>query len=130
MQVAANPSGTARQGDIIVNGERGRIRQDAAPCTFELSATEQSVPATGGTGRITVTAVAGCPWSAQSDAAWVVLTGGTTGTGNGSVTFTIASNPGTTTRAASIAVAGQTVKVTQQAAAPIHRPRRRTAASR
>jgi len=122
MQVAANPSGTARQGDIIVNGERGRIRQDAAPCTFELSATEQSVPATGGTGRITVTAVAGCPWSAQSDAAWVVLTGGTTGTGNGSVTFTIASNPGTTTRAASIAVAGQTVKVTQQAAAPIPPP--------
>ena len=64
MQVAANPSGTARQGDIIVNGERGRIRQDAAPCAFELSATDQTIPAAGGTGRITVTAVAGCAWSA------------------------------------------------------------------
>lgn len=113
MQIAANPGGTARQGDIIVNGERGRIRQDAAPCAFELSATEQRVPAAGGTGRITVTAVAGCAWSAQADAAWVVVSGGSTGTGTGNVTFTIASNPGTT-RAASIVVAGQTVKITQE----------------
>jgi len=122
MQVAANPSGTARQGDIIVNGERGRIRQDAAPCAFELSATDQTIPAAGGTGRITVTAVAGCAWSAQADAAWIVLTGGATGTGTGNVTFTVATNPGTTTRAASIVVAGQTVKVTQQATASIPPP--------
>jgi Viral BACON domain/Putative binding domain, N-terminal len=122
MQIAANPGGTARQGDIIVNGERARIRQDAAPCLFELSATEQTIPAAGGTLRITVTAAAGCAWSAQADAGWLVLTGGATGTGAGSVTFTIASNPGTTTRAASIVVAGQTVKVTQQGNASIPPP--------
>jgi hypothetical protein len=115
MQIAANPAGTARQGDIIVNGERGRIRQDAVACVFELSTTEQTVPAAGGTGRITVTTAAGCAWSAQADAAWVTLPGGSTGTGTGNVTFTIASNSGTTTRAASIVVAGQTVKITQQA---------------
>jgi Putative binding domain, N-terminal/Viral BACON domain len=119
MQIAANPDGTARQGDIIVNGERARIRQDAAACRFELSTTEQTMPAGGGTGRITVTAGAGCAWSAQSDAAWVVLTSGTTGTGTGSVAYTIASNAGTTTRSASIVVAGQTVKVTQQAGVPV-----------
>ena len=115
MQIAANPAGTARQGDIIVNGERGRIRQDAVACVFELSTTEQTVPAAGGTGRITVTTAAGCAWSAQADTAWVTLPGGSTGTGTGNVTFTIASNSGTTTRAASIVVAGQTVKITQQA---------------
>ena len=122
MQIAANPAGTARQGDIVVNSERTRIRQDAAPCAFELSATEQTIPAAGGTGRITVTATAGCAWSAQADAAWVVLTGGATGTGTGNVTFTIASNSGTMTRAASIVVAGQTVRVTQQANVPIPPP--------
>lgn len=115
MQIAANPAGTARQGDIIVNGERGRIRQDAVACVFELSTTEQTVPAAGGTGRITVTTAAGCAWSAQADAAWVTLPGGSTGTGTGNVTFSIASNSGTTTRSASIVVAGQTVKITQQA---------------
>jgi len=122
MQVAANPDGTARQGDIIVNGQRARIRQDAAACRFELSTGEQTVPASGGTGRITVTVATGCAWSAQADAAWVVLTGGTTGTGPGSVAFTIASNAGTTTRSASIIVAGQTVKVTQQANSPVPPP--------
>ena len=122
MQIAANPAGTARQGDIVVNGERARIRQDAAPCVFELSATEQTIPAAGGTGRIPVTAAAGCAWSAQADAPWVVLTGGTSGTGTGSVTFTIGANSGTTMRAASIVVAGQTVKVTQQANVPIPPP--------
>ena len=115
MQVAANPDGTARQGDIVVNGTRGRIRQDAAPCRFELSPAEQTVPAAGGTGTIAVTATAGCAWSARSDAAWVVVTGGSTGTGPGGVTYVVASNAGTTTRSASIAIAGQTLKVTQDA---------------
>jgi all-beta uncharacterized protein/BACON domain-containing protein len=118
MQIAANPDGTARQGDIIVNGQRARIRQDAAVCRFELSPTDQTVPATGGTGRITITAAAGCAWSAQADATWVVLTGGTTGTGAGSVAYAIASNTGTT-RSASIVVGGQTLKITQQANALI-----------
>jgi hypothetical protein len=114
MQIAANPDATARQGDIMVNDQRARIRQDAAACRFVLSTTEQTVPAGGGTGNISVTAATGCAWSAQADAAWVVLTGGTSGTGSGSVSFTIGSNTGTTTRSASIVVAGQTVKVTQQ----------------
>ena len=122
MQVAANPDGTARQGDIIVNGQRARIRQDAAACRFELSATEQTIPAGGGTGRITVTAPTGCAWSAQADAAWVRLTSGMTGTGSGSVAYTIGSNAGTTTRSASIVVAGQTVKVTQPATALVPPP--------
>ena len=115
MQIAANPDATARQGDIVVNDQRVRIRQDAAACRFVLSTTEQTVPAAGGNGSFSVTAAAGCAWSAQTDAAWVTLTDGTTGTGSGSVSFTAVPNTGTTTRAASIAVAGQTVKVTQQA---------------
>ena len=122
MQIAANPDGTARQGDVVVNGQRARIRQDAAACRFELSATEQTIPAAGGTGRITITAPTGCAWSAQADAAWVRLTSATTGTGSGSVTYTIGSNAGTTTRSASIVVAGQTATVTQQASAPVPPP--------
>jgi hypothetical protein len=115
MQVAANPDATGRQGDIVVNGERARIRQDAAACRFELSSTEQTMPARGGSGGITVTAANGCPWSARADASWVVLTSGTSGTGTGNVNFTVAANSATTARSASITVAGQTVNVTQQA---------------
>ena len=117
LQIAANPDRVSRQGDVIVNGQRAAIRQDAAACRFELSATEQTIAATGGTGSIAVTAPTGCAWSAQSDAAWVRLTSGTTGTGSGSVAYTVGSNAGTTTRSASIVIAGQTVKVTQRASA-------------
>jgi all-beta uncharacterized protein/BACON domain-containing protein len=119
MQIAANPDGVSRQADIIVNGQRAPIRQDAAACRFELSTLAQTIPAGGGTTTITVTAPTGCAWSAQADAAWVRLTSGTTGTGSGSVTYMVGSNAGTTARSASIVVAGQTVKVTQQAAVPI-----------
>ncbi len=119
MQIAANPDGVSRQGDVIVNGQRAAIRQDATACRFELSAIEQTISAAGGTGSITVTAPTGCAWSAQADAAWVRLTSGTTGTGSGNVAYTIGSNAGTTTRSASIVVAGQTVRVTQRASAPV-----------
>jgi Putative binding domain, N-terminal/Viral BACON domain len=119
MQVATNPDGVSRQGDIMVNDQRARILQDAAACRFELSATEQTIAAGGGTGRIPVTAPTGCAWSARTDAAWVRLTSGTTGTGSGSVAYTIGSNAATTTRSASIVVAGQTVKVTQPGIAPV-----------
>ena len=81
------------------------------------SSTEQTVPASGGSGGITVTAASGCAWSARVDATWVVLTSGTTGTGTGTVNFTVASNPGTTTRTASIVVANQTVRLTQETTA-------------
>jgi Viral BACON domain/Putative binding domain, N-terminal len=123
MQVSANPDASARQGDIVVNGERAPIRQDAArqdaaPCRFEVFSGEQTIPASGGSGGIGVIAASGCAWSARADAAWVVLTSGTTGTGTGTVNFTIASNPGTTTRTTSIVVANQTVRITQQANMP------------
>lgn len=114
MQVAPNPDVVTRQADVIVNGERAHITQDAAPCRFELSSTQQTIPTSGGTGRITVSAAAGCAWTAQADASWVVITAGTTGTGAGSVSFTVAANPGST-RTASLVVADQTVKVVQGA---------------
>src|SRR5262245_36623322 len=82
-QVAANPDASARQGDIVVNGERAPIRQDAAPCRFELSATEQTIAAEGGNSGIAVTTASGCTWSAQVDASWVTLTSGSNATGPG-----------------------------------------------
>jgi all-beta uncharacterized protein/BACON domain-containing protein len=114
MQVAANPDASARQGDIIVNGEHASIRQDAAACHFELSSTEQTIPASGGSVGITVTTARDCAWTTQEDSSWIAITAGATGTGAGNVIFEIAPNTGTT-RTASISVAGQTVRITQRA---------------
>lgn len=65
-----------------------------APCTYSVSPATENFPAGGGTGSISVTAGAGCTWSATSNSPWITLTAGTTGTGNGSIAFTVVSNTG------------------------------------
>ncbi|MCX6622477.1 MAG: BACON domain-containing protein [Acidobacteria bacterium] len=71
--------------------------------------------AAGGTGSIQVTAGSGCSWAAASNAAWITVTGGASGAGNGTVAYSVAVNPGAA-RAGTITVAGQTFTVTQAAA--------------
>src|SRR3954468_18956717 len=89
IDVAANPDATSRQGDILVNGERARIRQDAAACGFELSSTDQIFTASGGSASVNVSTLAGCAWTAQADAPWVGVTSGAAGTGAGTVNFAV-----------------------------------------
>ena len=123
VNVAPNPAAAARQGDVIVNGVRAQIRQEAAPCRFELSASDQSFAASGGTARINVTTIAGCAWTARGDAPWVTVTSGATGTGPGTITIAVATNSGDV-RSASVVVADRTVRITQAAniVAPVVTP--------
>src|SRR5438132_7879597 len=54
--------------------------------------------AAGGNTSIAVTTQAGCPWTAGSNAAWVTITAGTSGSGTGSVSYSVAANPDATQR--------------------------------
>jgi uncharacterized protein (TIGR03437 family) len=84
------------------------------PCTFMRSPGAQGFTAAGGSGSIQVNAAAPCKWTAVSNANWLTLTAGATGTGNGTVNYTVAANPGAT-RTGTLTVAGQTFTVTQLA---------------
>ena len=110
--VAANPDSAARQADITINGETARVRQDAAPCRIELSTRESSVESGGGTVTISVTAAAGCTWTASSDASWVTVASGATGSGNGTIRLQVGANAGDG-RSGSVTVAGQAITVRQ-----------------
>jgi uncharacterized protein (TIGR03437 family) len=89
-----------------------------ATCTYSLSPTSASPGAAQTSGTITVTAGTGCAWTAASNAtSWITITGGASGTGNGTVSYTVAANTGTTSRTGTITVGGQTFTVTQAAAA-------------
>ena len=83
-------------------------------CTYSVSTTSLSFAASGGSKTVSVTAPAGCAWSAANDSgsSWVVLSTGS-GTGNGAVTVTTTSNGGSA-RSTSITVAGRTVGISQQ----------------
>lgn len=87
-------------------------------CTYSISPTSASVSASGVTGgSITVTTQSGCAWTASSAASWVTITSGASGTGSGTVTYSVAANTATSSRTAASTIAGSSFTVTQAAAA-------------
>jgi hypothetical protein len=84
-------------------------------CSYSINPTSASQPAAGGTGSVTVTAGAGCAWTAVSNATFITVTSGSSGSGNGSVGYSVAANSGAS-RNGTITIAGQTFTVTQAAA--------------
>jgi Zn-dependent metalloprotease len=84
-------------------------------CSFSINPTSASHPAAGGTGSVTVTAGTGCAWTAVSNATFITVTSGNSGSGNGSVGYSVAANSGAS-RNGTMTIAGQTFTVTQAAA--------------
>jgi BACON domain-containing protein/all-beta uncharacterized protein len=113
--VAAN-TGAARSGSIVLAGQTFTLTQAAAvqtpTCTYSINPTSQSFATAGGTGTVAVTTANGCVWTAVSNAAWITVTGGAAGTGNGTVSFRAAANTGAA-RSGTITIAGQTFTVSE-----------------
>ncbi len=70
---------------------------------------------TGGTGTINISAPNGCTWTAVSNAAWITVTGGNSGSGNGTVTYTVAANAGNAPRTGTITIGSNLFAVGQDA---------------
>ena len=115
-QVAPNAGAASRVGDILVKDSRVQVSQ-RAPCRFELTPPSQSVGVNGGAGSMSVAAASDCPWTATSSVSWISLTPPVTGTGNGSVSFSVSPNAAAE-RVGAITVAGQVSLVTQAGSAP------------
>ncbi len=110
--VAENNTGTTRTGTITVNGETIMLTQPPAPaCSYTLSPTSRTVPATGGTFSFSIATAANCQWTATDSVSWITTSG--SGTGNGTVNFTVAANTGAE-RTATISVGNQTFTVRQE----------------
>jgi serine protease AprX len=87
-------------------------------CTYQIAPTNAAATASGGPGAlaIAITAGAGCAWTAASNANWLTITATPHGSGNGSITYSVALNSGAA-RTGTLTVAGQTFTVNQAAAA-------------
>ena len=90
----------------------------APSCSYSVSQpSPASFAASGGSGSVYVTpSTSTCPWTAVSNATWVKIISGASGTGNGTVTFSVNPNTGTS-RTTTLTVAGQTLSVTQASGA-------------
>jgi hypothetical protein len=118
LNVAAN-TGAFRSGTVTIGGQTFTVNQaEAQTCTVAINPTSQSVPAAGVTGiTVTVTAPSGCPRPATSNAAWITVTSGATGSGSGAVTLNVAANTGAA-RNGTVTIGTQTFTVNQAAAGP------------
>ncbi len=108
---------TAAAAFSLLNGEitQAKLGGLTGGCSYAITPTNASAPASGATGSVAVAAPGGCTWTANSNAAWLTVSSGASGNGNGTVAYTAGANTGAQ-RTGTITIAGQTFTVTQAAA--------------
>jgi hypothetical protein len=111
--VLPNTAPTTRSGTLTVAGQAFTVSQNAAPCASSLSPVSISAPRAGLPPTLKVLITSNCPWTATSSATWIQIVSATSGSGDGSITYGVTANGGTTIRQGTITIAGQTFLVTQ-----------------
>ncbi|MBK7079804.1 MAG: hypothetical protein IPH55_03335 [Betaproteobacteria bacterium] len=105
-------AGGVRTATLTIGGNAVTVTQAAQSCSYTLSPASGSFTAAGGTGTATMNVSAGCAWTAASNASWLTVTAGATGSGNGSVSYSASVNTGPA-RAANLTIGGKVFPVTQ-----------------
>ncbi|MEJ7605749.1 MAG: SBBP repeat-containing protein [Bryobacteraceae bacterium] len=112
--IAANPSAVARTATLAIAGKTVTLTQAGIACSYSLSPGSASAGMQGASSTLTVTAPSGCSWTVTSPASWVVIGGGASGSGPGSVSYTVAANTGSA-RSTSLTAAGSSFSISQSA---------------
>jgi hypothetical protein len=115
-RVAVNDAASPRDGAILVNGEQARVSQRAR-CRYDVSPSNFGTGASGGSSTLSIATSNECAWTAARDVTWITFTSSTSGSGNGTVGFSVAPSRDDV-RTASITVGGQRIVVTQASGVP------------
>ncbi len=95
------------------------VRCVRTTCTFAVSPETDSFAVSGGTGTVNVSAFSQtCPWETVNNLDWVSVTSGPTGTGDGTVQFTVSPNSGAESRSGSLTIAGRSFTIAQAGVSP------------
>lgn len=84
-----------------------------AGCADSISPTTQSSDPYGLAGTVNVTAGDECAWAGISNANWIKITEGSTGSGNGAVNYSVAGNISMSPRISTLVISGRSFTVTQ-----------------
>jgi hypothetical protein len=116
--VSANQGTSQRTGTMTIAGLTFTVTQAAGTpsCSYALSAPSQSFPSTGGAGSVNVSAPSGCPWTAVSNNNWITITSVSSPSGDGTVNYSVAANPGSSQQDGSMTIAGVVFPVTEDGA--------------
>jgi hypothetical protein len=111
--ILENLDASGRTGKASIGGVEYTINQDGAECVYSIDPTSATHGPDKETGTVDVTVTTGCEWTAESNDTWITVTGGASGSGNGTVTYEVARNPKVKERTGTMTIAGQTFDVTQ-----------------
>lgn len=120
--VTANSGSSQRSGTITAAGRTYTITQAAAStpppaCTYGLSPTSANFDSAAHTGSFSISAQSSsCQWTARSNSSWITITSGSSGSGAGTVNYSLAGNTSSSQRTGTITAAGMTFTVRQAAA--------------
>lgn len=118
--VSANPNTNPRTGTMTIAGKTFTVTQAGIPppCIFSLMPASASFGSSGGGGSISVTAPAGCGWTAVSNDSWISISSGASGSGDGAVNYSVSANPNASPRTGTMTIAGISFSVSQAAQPP------------
>jgi hypothetical protein len=112
--VPGNTNTIPLTGTMTIAGQTVTVNQAAGGCTYSLSPATGKFRAAGGSKNIKVRArFPDCAWTAVSNDAFITITTGDSGVGNGVVSYTVSANTSTGALTGTISIAGLTHVVTQ-----------------
>ncbi len=100
---------------IVKTGGRLNVQralQNQTVCSFNLSQSSQTVRLKGGYFSVNISAAQNCDYSAKSNASWISVSSPNILSGNGTVTFRVATSP-KISRTGTLTIGGQTLTITQ-----------------
>lgn len=111
--VEANPNPSLRSGSITIAGLPFTVIQDGTICVYSIDPLSAHFGSAGGSDSVSVTTGDGCDWTATAADTWIDITSGDTGSGDGTVNYTVAPNPNPSLRTGTITIAGLPLTVIQ-----------------
>jgi hypothetical protein len=107
----SNNTGGQRSQSIAIGNQVVTVIQAASTCTYALSDTQAVLPTGGGSATIDLVTQSSCPWSIQSGASWLTAS---SQSGTGPASIQIAATASTSSRSATLNIAGTGVSVLQE----------------
>jgi len=112
--------GGSHEDGVVFKLDMGLAGSGGGTCTYSIGPTSAVVAAAGDSSSVSVTAPGGCTWMAMSSVDFINITSGNSGSGNGTVHYTVAANTSTNEQVGTITVAGQTFTITQSGASGVN----------
>ena len=116
MTIESFAAGSPSKEYVYVGSRLISTEEPTLSCSYSLSSTCGFFLQPGGNGTVNVTAPQGCDWTVVNNASsWINITSGSSGSGNGTVTFQVIANSTGSPRQGTLTIAELTYTAIQDA---------------